>query len=186
MSQTFLLHLRNPTILEEAHGRKRFQRFSAAGCSLLAFGPIDRGSLRTAGAQPAKEDRRLWRCRPFLERVRREELRQRTYEVFRNLGEWLQTKTEQDIERRYVTIGERRAAQGITLDQLISSVMATKAHLWDYVAKQTEADRLYEFVQEMELFRVEQFFDRAAYFEVIGYECHHTGHRRPGTKWEET
>jgi len=127
------------------------------------------------------------RCRPFLEKVPREELRHRTYEVFVNLGEWLQTKTEKDIERRYVTIGERRAAQGITLDQLISSTMATKAHLWDYVTKQAGADRPYEFVQEMELFHlVEQFFDRAAYFQVIGYERYHTGHRKPRTKWEGT
>jgi len=122
-------------------------------------------------------------CRHFLEKVPREELQQRTYEVFRNLGEWLQTKTEKDIERRYVTIGERRAAQGITLSQLISSVMATKAHLWDYVAKAAVADRPYELVQEMELFHlVEQFFDRAAYFQVIGYEHYRTGRQSSETR----
>lgn len=118
-------------------------------------------------------------CRDFLEKVPREELKQRTCEIYHNLGDWLQQKTERDVERRYIAIGERRAAQGITLSQLISSIMASKAHLWEYVAREALADRPVELYQEMELFHlVGEFFDRAAYFATIGYERYHAAHRK--------
>jgi hypothetical protein len=113
-------------------------------------------------------------CRHFLEKVPREELKQRTYEIYHHLGEWLLKKTEHDIERRYLTIGERRASQGITLSQLVAALMASKEHLWAYVAEQALADRPFELFQERELFHlVGQFFDRAAYFAAIGYERYH-------------
>ena len=38
-----------------------------------------------------------------------EELKQRVYEIYRHLGDWLLGKTEFDIEKRYVEIGMRRA-----------------------------------------------------------------------------
>lgn len=113
-------------------------------------------------------------CRHFLEKVPREELKQRTYEIYHHLGEWLLKKTEHDIERRYLTIGERRASQGITLSQLVAALMASKEHLWAYVAEEALADRPFELFQERELFHlVGQFFDRAAYFAAIGYERYH-------------
>ena len=113
-------------------------------------------------------------CRHFLEKVPREELKERTYEIYHNLGEWLLKKTEHDVERRYLTIGERRAWQGITLSQLLAAIMASKEHLWAYVAKEALADHPFELFQEIELFHlVEQFFDRAAYFAAIGYERYH-------------
>ena len=48
-----------------------------------------------------------------------DELKQRVYEIYRHLGEWLLSKSESDIERRYVEIGARRAEQDIPLSQVI-------------------------------------------------------------------
>ena len=113
-------------------------------------------------------------CRHFLEKVPQEELKERTYEIYRNLGEWLMKKTEHDVECLYLTIGERRASQGLTLSELLSAIMASKEHLWQYVDKEVLADRPFELFQEIELFTlVEQFFDRAGYFAAIGYERYH-------------
>src|SRR5947208_15719578 len=39
------------------------------------------------------------------------ELRERVYEIYRHLGEWLLGKNELDIEHRYREIGARRARQ---------------------------------------------------------------------------
>lgn len=111
------------------------------------------------------------RCRHFVEKVPSEELKQRVHEIYHNLGEWLLKKTESDVERRYIAIGERRASQGVTLSQLIFAIIATKEHLWEYVAKEALSDRPVELFQELELFQlVDQFFDRAMYFAAIGYE----------------
>lgn len=111
------------------------------------------------------------RCTEFMEKVPPEELKQRVYEVYHHLGEWLLKKTESDIERRYMEIGARRFAQGVSLSQVTFVIIATKEHLWEYVSKEAQADRPIEVFQELELFQlVEQFFDRALYFAAIGYE----------------
>ncbi len=111
------------------------------------------------------------RCAEFMEKVPPEELKQRVYEVYHHLGEWLLKKTESDVERRYQEIGARRQRQGVSLSQVLFVILATKEHLWEYVAKEALADRPVELFQELELFQlVEQFFDRALYFAAIGYE----------------
>src|SRR5439155_9139932 len=52
-------------------------------------------------------------CRELMQRVPGEELKRRTYEIYRNLNDWLLTKTESEIEERYVGLGIRRARQGV-------------------------------------------------------------------------
>ena len=42
-----------------------------------------------------------------------EELKQRVYEIYRHLGDWLLGKTEFDIKERYLEIGALRAAQHV-------------------------------------------------------------------------
>jgi len=112
------------------------------------------------------------RCQDFIAKVPAEELQQRVQEIYQHLGEWLTRKTERDIELRYIAIGERRAAQGVSLSHLMFAIIATKEHLWGYVAKEVLGDpRPVELFQEVELAElVEQFFDRAIYFAAIGYE----------------
>jgi len=110
-------------------------------------------------------------CREFVQKVPPEDLKQKVYEIYQHLGQWLLKKTEHDVEQRYIAIGERRAAQGVPLSQLMFVIVATKEHLWEYVTKEAMADRPVQLFQELELFQlVEQFFDRAVYFAAIGYE----------------
>src|SRR5215469_7155858 len=47
------------------------------------------------------------------------ELRAKVYEVYRHLGEWLLSKTEADVERRYLQIGAERAEHGVPASQLV-------------------------------------------------------------------
>jgi len=111
------------------------------------------------------------RCREFVQRVPPEDLKQKVYEIYHHLGQWLLRKTEHDVEQRYVAIGELRAGQGVPLSQLMFVIVATKEHLWEYVTQEAMADRPVDLFQELELFQlVEQFFDRAVYFAAIGYE----------------
>jgi len=113
------------------------------------------------------------RCREFVQRVPPEDLKQKVYDLYHHLGQWLLKKTEHEVEGRYIAIGESRAAQGVPLSQLMFVIVATKEHLWEYVSREAMADRPVEIFQELELFQlVEQFFDRAVYFATIGYERH--------------
>jgi hypothetical protein len=116
------------------------------------------------------------RLKEFRDRVPREEVQQRVGEIYRELGAWLQAKSEAELERRYVAIGERRAGQGVPLDQLVLAIVATKEHIWEYITEEFLTEHAHELVQALELSRAaEMFFDRAVYFAIVGYERHQHG-----------
>lgn len=68
-------------------------------------------------------------CRELAARVPGEELRRRTFEIYRNLDDWLLTRTEAEIEERYVGLGMRRARQGVPFSALLWGISITKEHL---------------------------------------------------------
>jgi hypothetical protein len=126
---------------------------------------------------------RVGRCprlNEFRERVPEEELRERVFEIYCNLGEWLQDKSEAEVEHRYTAIGERRASQGVALSQLMLAIVATKEHLWEHITEEVLTEHALELVQVLELSRsIEMFFDRAVYFAAIGHERYQAAHKRP-------
>ncbi len=106
-----------------------------------------------------------------LSRVPPEELRQRAYEVYRNLSDWILCRSLADLERRYRAIGMRRATQGVPLSQLVYSILLVKEHMWDFLEQEGLVDRHVELFQEMELLHVvNRFFDQAVYYAALGYE----------------
>jgi len=100
-----------------------------------------------------------------------EELKQRVYEFYRHLGDWLLGKTEFDIEQRYREIGAKRAAQGVPLSQLAWVIVLTKENLWEYLKHEAGMDRPVEVFGELEMLQLlDQFFDRAIFYAAVGYE----------------
>jgi len=99
------------------------------------------------------------------------ELRERVYEIYKHLGDWLLGKNQGDIEQRYREIGARRARQGVPLAEVIHVIGFTKDNLWDFLKSEAVVDRAIEIMGELELLQMlEQFFDRAIYFAALGYE----------------
>jgi hypothetical protein len=99
------------------------------------------------------------------------ELRERVYEIYRHLGEWLLGKNELDIEHRYREIGARRARQGVPLSEVIQAIVLTKENLWEFLKSEAVMDRAVEIMGELELLQMlEMFFDRAIYYAAIGHE----------------
>jgi hypothetical protein len=106
-----------------------------------------------------------------IRKVPQDELRERSREIYRNLSDWLLTKTESDVERTYGAVGARRAAQGVSLSHLVGAILTTKEHLWAFLREEVSSERPVELFQELELFHlVDQFFDRAVYYAALGYE----------------
>jgi len=100
-----------------------------------------------------------------------EELKQRVYEIYRHLGEWLLDKSEADIEQRYTEIGTRRAHQGVPLSQFLWAIILTKTNLWDFILDESFPDRTVEILGQRELLQMlDQFFDRAIHAAAVGYE----------------
>ncbi len=107
-----------------------------------------------------------------FQNISAQELRQRVYEIYRHLGEWLLGKNELDIEQRYREIGTRRAQQKVPLSELIQAIVLTKENLWDFLKSEAVVDRAVEIMGELELLQMlEMFFDRAIYYAAVGYEA---------------
>ena len=108
-----------------------------------------------------------------LRKVPANEIRERTYEVYRNLSDWLLTKTDADIERVYVRVGRRRAEQDVSLSALCWALMMTEENLWEFLQLEGMPEKPLEILGGFELLRLlDQFFDRAVYYAVVGYESY--------------
>ena len=106
-----------------------------------------------------------------LRRVPADELEERTYEIYRNLSDWLLGKTEAEIERRYIEIGARRAAQDVAFSHFLWAIVCTKNHLHDFLRSEVFMENPMELYGELELVQaLDQFFDRALYHAAVGYE----------------
>ena len=109
-----------------------------------------------------------------------EELRQRVYEIYRHLGDWLLGKSAFDIEQRYEEIGTRRVHQGVPISELIWVIILTKENLWEFVKKENVIERPVEVFGELEMMQLlDQFFDRAIYYASVGYERALAAHELP-------
>jgi hypothetical protein len=104
-------------------------------------------------------------------RIPVEELKDGAREIYHNLGDWLLTKTESDIEVRYTQLGTRRATQGIPIGQLVWAVLISKEHLFAFLQREGLVEGAVQLYSELELVQLlDQFFDRALYFAVVGHE----------------
>ena len=99
------------------------------------------------------------------------ELRDRSYEIYRNLSDWLLHTKEEEIERRYQQIGARRALQDVPLSDLCWAIILTKEHLWGFLQEHGYLNTAAEIFGELELLRLlDQFFDKAIGYAAEGYE----------------
>lgn len=110
--------------------------------------------------------------------IPREDLQRRVGEVYRNLGEWLLQKTEGDIAHRFKAVAGRRASEGIRLPQFVWALTLTRDHLLHFLRHEAFADNVVALYGELELHQLlDQFFDRAVYHSILGYEEAGSKHR---------
>lgn len=100
-----------------------------------------------------------------------EDLKDRVYDIYRHLGDWLITRNEFDLEQQYEKIGARRAKQGVPFSQVAWAIVLTKDNLWESLKLHSEMERPVEVFGELEMLQLlDHFFDRAIYFAAVGYE----------------
>ena len=106
-----------------------------------------------------------------LRKVPEAEIRERVYAIYRNLSEWLLNKTDAEIKNVYMRLGYRRASQGVSMSALCWSIMMTEENLWDFLERQGLRETALEILGNLELLRMlDQFYDRAIYYAIVGYE----------------
>jgi len=109
--------------------------------------------------------------RTYQQNVPGDDLKDRVYEIYRHLGEWLIGKDESHLEQRYLEIGARRGRQRVPLSELVWVIVLTKENLWSFIKKESVLERPIEVFGELEMLQLlEQFFDRAIYYASVGYE----------------
>lgn len=107
----------------------------------------------------------------FLHQVSEAELKRRGFDLYHNLGRWLAEKSETEIEATYRENGRRRFLEGVPLSQLIYALILMKQHLWDFIRKNDLPETATNLYGEEQLeMMVGQFFDKALYHAVRGYE----------------
>ncbi len=113
-------------------------------------------------------------------RLPRDEMHNRVYAVYRNLGQCLGHETDEPIEAAYSDLGKRRVAEGVPLSEVVYALVLTKYHLRDYIRSSGLVDSAVSLYQEQELHRlVGHFFDRAIYYTVRGYERESVSRKAP-------
>ena len=117
-----------------------------------------------------------------LVRIPREELGSRVLALYRNLGDWIGDPKDDAIRHEYEEWGRIRCQQGIPTSEIAFCLILMKNHLRTYIREHAavvfSGDRFVsgEMVP-LELYSIQElnyvvgdFFDRALYYLLRGYE----------------
>ena len=105
-------------------------------------------------------------------RIPATELQHDLRELYQHLDEWLGSKTQADIQKRFSYLGSRRASQQIPLEQFVWALILAKEHLWYFLQREAVNDSAMQLLNELEfVFSLEQFFDRALYYVCVAYRA---------------
>ena len=106
--------------------------------------------------------------REFLEDV----LYKRAFNCYAQLGHWIShDTTKEEISRNYTTLGAKRFKEGFALHEVIFSLLLIKEEIWNKILAEKSFQDALDLSTAFELSRrIAQFFDRALYFTVCGYE----------------
>lgn len=99
------------------------------------------------------------------------DLRQRTFAVYQHLGQWLLSKSEEDVATYYRETGTLRARQGVPLCQLIWAIFLIKNTLVEFLERDSITEESAAILGELKLMQLlDQFFERAVYHATAAYE----------------
>lgn len=108
---------------------------------------------------------------PGYLKLSQEELSSSAASLYKNLGEWLLSKTESDVEQYFRAMGAKRAEQGIPASQMAWALHMSKTQLWSYIHNEGRVEKALELYGELEFLEtMDRFFDHATCYALIGYE----------------
>ena len=130
-----------------------------------------KGNAERMSEEVMRKVRNSEKCGQLLLVIPEEEQRRSSLEIYRDLTAWLGTESDATIEHRYESLGMLRAQQGVPFSNLYWAICIAHEHLWEYMQQECLLDEPIEFWGGVILLRsLTQFFDRALYFALRGYE----------------
>jgi hypothetical protein len=122
-------------------------------------------------------------------RVPKAELEPRIAALYQNLGKWIGDPRDDGIRQEYEQWGRTRFRQGIPFSEIVYVLMLTKQHLRKFIREHGlvtfSGDRVTpDELVPVELYAIQElnylvgdFFDRALYYLVRGYESAAPAHQ---------
>lgn len=130
-----------------------------------------KGNAERMSEEVIRKIRSSERCNQLLQALPEDEQKRSTLDIYRDLTAWLGTESDATIEQRYVALGMLRAQQGVPFSNLHWAICLAHEHLWAYMQQECLLEEPVEFWGGVILLRsLTQFFDRALYFALLGYE----------------
>lgn len=113
---------------------------------------------------------RAGKCSELFSRVPRKEQQQAIRDIYQHMTEWLLNQDRPLPEEYYVSIGMRRAAQGVPFTDLLHAVCAAREYFWEFVEQETLLDQPTDFWGGIRLLRsLDRWFDTILGFAAAGY-----------------
>jgi hypothetical protein len=111
------------------------------------------------------------------------ELRERTREILRNIGDWLAPSMDHTLARYCEALGQQRFEEGIPLHEVVLTRFIIKEGLVEFIRDHAFVESSLQLYAEGELEKsVADLFDRMIYYVILGYEqAMREGHRHAHT-----
>lgn len=140
------------------------------------------GKLATDLVEALRHDRRASAYEDLTDAQYRGVVR----DLYSNLGDWLESRTWNKLRKTYELKGRERCHGGMPLEQLVYSLTQTKHQLLEFIRKSLPGESS-DHDQELNLvLAVSDFFDRAIYHTICGYEDARRTKERVGATAKES
>ena len=119
---------------------------------------------------------------PGLHAVKHEDLEQRVFRIYHQLGQWIGEPGSPRVKEEFAEWGATRFGQGIPLSQVVYAVIILKTHLRRYIRDHGLLEAAFprveaDYILPMHLHSLQElnemvsaFFDEAVYYLAQGYE----------------
>jgi uncharacterized small protein (DUF1192 family) len=120
---------------------------------------------------------------PSFRRLRPEELEARVALLFSNLARWIGDPNDHAVQEEYEEMGRTRFREGVPVSELLYGIILAKKHLRRYIREHGLVDFAGDRVLPDELmplelhsiqelnYQIGEFFDRALYYLLRGWEA---------------
>ncbi len=108
---------------------------------------------------------------PTMKRLSEEEGLNIALRVYGKLGQWLQAKTDDEIEKTYLRFGEQCYFRGFRMEEMVMLLVLIKRYLWLHLLAEGIMTTNIEVYQALDVNnKVVLYFDRAIYFSILGFK----------------
>lgn len=110
------------------------------------------------------------RANSYREKLARDEYYRLVLDLYSHLGSWLHSRSWHKLEFQYENKGRDRFACHMPISEVVYSISQTKARLFAFIRGSMEGDASERDLEVELLLGIAEFFDRAIFHTVHGYE----------------